>query len=117
MGGVRLVARVFGWIGWVTLILGVLGLAAIAQQLSSAFGPRGGGLLALGTVGAGAVPLLFLVLGPFSLWALLTALCEIHAQQERANEALDDLRRSAQRTASASTPRQPAPVMGSTSAV
>ena len=82
MGGVRFVASVFGFVGWVTLVIGTLGILALASQIEAALGPRGGGMGALATVAGSIVPLVFLALGPFFLWALLTGLCELHAQGE-----------------------------------
>ena len=81
MAGVRFVAQIFGLLGWVTLVIGGLGILALGDQISAAVGPRGNSM-AMAAVASSVVPLILLALGPFFLWALLTGLCELHAQGE-----------------------------------
>ena len=92
MRGVRIVAGVFGLIGWITLIVGGLGILALASTLGAAIGGRGGGVAALGTVAGSMVPLLLIALGPFTVWALLTALIRLHEQGQRIEQSVEALR-------------------------
>lgn len=62
MDGVRLIARIFGITGWITLVVGGLGILGLAGGIGAAIGPRGG-VAALVTVLTPMVPLLFLALG------------------------------------------------------
>jgi len=72
MAGVRLIARILGWIGWLTLIVGGVGILALAGSLAAAFGPRGGGLAGLATVVGSAIPLLALALKLTHVFELLS---------------------------------------------
>lgn len=78
MDGVRAVARINGVIGWLTVAIGAVGVLVLLTQFESFFG-RGGNTM-LGIV------FLFVAflsaITPFSIWAGLTALCEIHERQE-----------------------------------
>ena len=78
MNGVRLLARIFFFLAWAGLVLGVLGLLFMGATLSTAMrSPNAMVLIVPPLVG-----LLFAALGPFFLWAVLNALCEIHDQIE-----------------------------------
>ena len=74
MGGVRTIAGIFGFLGWITLVIGAVGIVVVISQLGS--NPN----FSFAVVATSIAPLLLLALGPFTVWALLSSLCEIHAQ-------------------------------------
>lgn len=76
MRGVHVVTGVYLWIGWVTLVVGIIAAGVVLAQL---FSQRGAmtwaGLLTI-------VPFLVLALGPFTVWAFLRGILEVHMQGE-----------------------------------
>lgn len=77
MRGVRFITGVYLWIGWVTLVVGIIAVVVVLAQL---FSQRGAmtwaGLLTI-------VPFLALALGPFTVWAFLRGILEVQAQGEQ----------------------------------
>jgi hypothetical protein len=106
MNGVRLVAGIFFVIGWITLIVGgFLTLTILLTVLAAAAALGVQGLNAALAASAGSLALVIaLALGPFTVWAILHGLCELHAQGERALDLLDGLRRSSHSLSSTPTP-------------
>jgi hypothetical protein len=87
VNGVRLVASAFGLIAWIILIGGGLALLLMGSAISSMLRSPAGML----TVLPGMLAVAVASLTPFFLWAVLTALCELHDQGQRVLTALDRL--------------------------
>ena len=85
VSGVQVVTRVWSILAWLTLagsvILFAYGLAGIGRLLESLGTQNSTSSLAV-LVGI-LSPLLFLALGPFTIWAVLKSLYEIHRQNEQ----------------------------------
>ncbi len=93
MGAVSVLATIFALLGWLSLV-GSLFLIVAGGVLSSQLlkSPQAG-QLAAGLL----APYILICLTPFLAWGVLTGLVEIHRQNERLTEVLDDIRRG-QRT-------------------
>lgn len=91
MDGVRIIARVWGVLGWLTLAISAIALILVLSQLGQYTNARGpGGLTAqIGALAGAMVPVFLLALGPFTVWAGLTALCDV---RERQQEILGEMR-------------------------
>lgn len=78
MKGVRIVTNVYVWIGWFTLVVGSVATVVVFASLLRERGPEAAlpVLLAI-------LPFLALALGPFTIWALLRGIVEIHGQGEQ----------------------------------
>lgn len=82
MVGVRRIAGICWALGWVTVVIAVIGLLGAAVQIASVVTARVGPLALVGLL-TGALPLLGIAVVPFFLWAVLTGLCSVHEQGER----------------------------------
>jgi hypothetical protein len=87
MDGVRLVARIIGFVAWLVLIVGAVGLLILGSQLSRMLNTPGGMIAVLPVL----IGVLLGALGPFFLWAVLTGLCELHDQGERVLHTVQNL--------------------------
>ena len=90
MGGVRTLATIFLVLGWLSLAGSAIIIFLSASIFMAAFRNAQATMAVVGIL----APLLFVCLTPFLSWGLLTGLCELHAQQERVQEQLDDLKRA-----------------------
>jgi hypothetical protein len=87
---VRLIAGIFGVIGWIVVAIGAIAIVVLLAQLGQLtrqFGPAAGGAgFLLAAVSLAGIVLS--ALGPFAAWAVLTALCDLHDQGERIHYAM-----------------------------
>ncbi len=84
MAGVRFLARVFLWLGWLTLTLSALAGLASWSEASQVL-ERGGTLVAVGSAIILPIAGVLVSLAGFFGWAVLTALSEIHDRVDASN--------------------------------